>query len=140
VDRPIAGLTGSPRSIAFSPDGKAVLITGHGILGTWEAASGKLLRTLTPSARRGGATDSVASACWAPDGNIVIGSAGSVALVEGATGKELQALDGVTGTVSAVAVSPNGRYVVAAGHGVYVWELDKPLAPTAEAPDTGKAN
>jgi WD40 repeat protein len=142
VDRVIGGLTGSPHSASFSPDGKAILIAGVGILGTWDAASGKSLQTFTAtSTRRGGAVDPVACACWAPDGNVIIGHFGGVALVDATTGKELQAFDGVTGTVSAVAASPDGRYVAAAGHGVILWELDKPLVPTrAEPPASGKAN
>ncbi len=130
LDRTITGVPGSPRGVAFSPVGRSLLVYGHGVLGAWDAVTGKPLQQFTAPTRRGGG-GSPSAACWSPDGNVVVATLGSVSLLDAATGAELRHFDGASGLIDTVGVSGDGRYVVAAGRSIWVWELDKPLAPAA---------
>jgi WD40 repeat protein len=128
--RTIMDLPGTPQGVAYSPDGKLILVWGAGVLGTWDAVTGKQVTTVTagPSRRTSRFTAAVGSACWTPDGNILVGSASGVTLVDAATGKELRQFDGAPALVDAVGISGDGRLVLAAGRGLCAWEMDKPLA------------
>jgi WD40 repeat protein len=144
LDRTITGIPGTPHGIAFSPDGKALLVYGPGVLGTWDAITGKPLQQFVLPTKRGLGTGSTVAACWAPDGSVVVAALGTVVVLDAATGAELAHFDGATGFLDTVGVSGDGRYVAAAGRGVWLWAPDKPLAPPAagaagKEPPAGKA-
>jgi WD40 repeat protein len=123
----IDGLPGSPKSVAYAPDGKSVLIAGPGVLGTWDATTGKLVHNLGT----GGA------ACWAPTGTAVaVAGRDGVAVREVATGKDVRRFEGCDDPV-AVAVAPDGKFVAAAGDKLAVWELAEPLAQPTPEPGPG---
>jgi hypothetical protein len=131
--------------VAYSPDGSALLISGPGVLGVWDASSGQPLHTLDAPATGSRVTRSAEAACWAPgSGAVLVATTTGVSLIELATGKELQRFGGAIG-VRAVAVAPDGRAVAAAGTQLTLWEPEKLLVPTLPAgdkpaaPDAGKA-
>jgi WD40 repeat protein len=100
------------RTVAFSPDGK-LLVSGSydGTLRNWDAAAGKLLRTMNGHAGR------IYAVAFSPDGKIAA-SAGedkTVKLWEGATGKLVRSLDGHSGKVRAVAFAPDGSFLATGG-------------------------
>jgi WD40 repeat protein len=133
--RTIEKLPGLPRGVAYSPDGRAILIWGTGILGTWDAVTGQSLVMLADTVGgRPGAFDGANHAgCWTPDGNIITGGIGGVTLVDAKSGKELRQFDHAPEPVEAVGVSGDGHWVYAAGRGLCAWELDKPT-PGPSAP------
>jgi WD40 repeat protein len=128
--RTIADLPGMPTGVAFSPDGKLILIWGAGVFGTWDASTGKQVAILStgPGRQAGG----VATACWTPNGNILIAGGAGVRLIDAATGKDLRQFAGAPLPVDAVGVSADGKFVLAAGRGLCAWELEKPLIPGAD--------
>ena len=124
--RVIEGLPGSPRGVAYSPDGRAILIWGPGVLGSWDAVTGVPILTVTAAAaRRVPRLGSAGAAAWTPDGNIVISSTEGVALIDASSGTVLREFAGAPPLVNAVGVSGDGRFVIAAGRGIAAWELDK---------------
>lgn len=135
--RTISGLPGAPQGIAFSPDGRSILVYGPGVLGTWDAVTGNPLRSFETPTKGRPRTRPVlgeVSAAWAPDGTIVTATAGAVALHDADTWEELTQFSGPPAFVHAVAVSADGRHVVAVGRGLTAWQLDKPLFPAAAGP------
>jgi WD40 repeat protein len=129
--RTITGLPGSPTGVAFSPDGKAILVYGPGVLGTWDAVTGQPLRSF-PSA------GVPVAAAWAPNGNLVTAVDGVVALRSADDGKELLHLVSPPAAVTALGVSGDGRLIVAAGRGLAAWEPDKPLVGPSPAVPMGR--
>jgi WD40 repeat protein len=128
--RMIEGVPTMPAGVAYSPDGKSILVWGAGALGAWDAVTGASLRGVAAAARRIGV--STVAAAWAPDGNIVVAGSNGIELIDTATGKELRQFDSGPAMVDVVCVSGDGRFVVAAGQGICGWELDKPLIPGAD--------
>jgi WD40 repeat protein len=142
--RIISGIPGTPQGVAFSPDGKSILVYGPGVLGTWDAVTGKQLQTFeTPTkGRRRTRTvnlSSDVSAAWAPNGAVVTAVAGAVTLHDPETWDEVLQFSAPPAFVYAVGVSADGRTVVAAGRGLSAWQLDKPLVPAAPEPPTTPA-
>ena len=127
-------------AIAFSPDGKHLVIGGHHELTVWEAASGKLLKRIYVRAERAYAMATL------PDGKLVVaggrpGQEGDVRVfdlnVPGRTEKDVQILDGVNDpkvmvkqlvdsddSILCVAVSADGKKIASGGcdRTVRVWE------------------
>ncbi|HEX4589200.1 MAG TPA: hypothetical protein VH120_04685, partial [Gemmataceae bacterium] len=71
--RVITGVNGDPDRISYSPDGQAILVSGWGSFGVWDAATGAPVLTPTGVA---GVVGVARAACWSPDGRIVIGGPG----------------------------------------------------------------
>ncbi len=99
--------------LAYSSDGKLLATGGHGNDGDWklwEVATGKELRRVETGA-------GVHTVAFSPDGKALAATQGDgrIALWDVATGKELRALKGADGSATAVAFSPDGRLVAAAG-------------------------
>ena len=109
------------RSLAFSPDG-ARIASGdlEGAIKLWDAASGKLLRTLE------GHSKEVTSLAFSPDGaRIASGSLDhTVRLWNAASGQLLLTVDGHSESVTAVAFSPDGSRLASSSldHSIKLWE------------------
>ena len=131
-DRPIR--TPSPvRTWSFSADGKSVSVsTSAGVAGAWDTTTGKRLsfrqphepgdKALKESERLLGA-QRVASM----DGTRLFARLGETVLViEAATGKTVQKLDGHKGRVTAFVLDPDGNKAVSAGldGGIHLWDVN----------------
>ncbi len=129
--RPLEGLSnGSSFAIGFSPDGQLIAAANGRSVRLWDAATGRLVRELSPGGEGG-----VASVAFSPSDNrlLAVGYGGDakvsyVALWDIDAGTERARLTGATdlpnfpvdedtGPVGALAFSPDGKYLVA-GFGV----------------------
>jgi WD40 repeat protein len=113
------GCKGTGRGIAFSPDGK-LLAVAAGDICLWDAASGKLVRTMADH------KDTVYCVAFNPQGNrLASGDAdGLVHVWDPATGKIVYTQRGQKGAVRGVAYSPDGsRLATASMDGsVRIWD------------------
>jgi RNA polymerase sigma factor (sigma-70 family) len=104
-----------PWSMAFSPDGKTLVVgiqkgDGAGEVSLWDVATGDRRHTLTQ-------VDFVTAVACSPDGRRVASSGGGdlVRIWDIATGELLVSLPGTKGGSRSVAFSADGRLVAAAG-------------------------
>jgi WD40 repeat protein len=98
---------GSVSSVAFSPDGRSVLI-GSNDARLWEVTTGREIR------RFGGASGSVESVAFSPDGGSILtaGNDKIARLWDVATGREIRRFEGHSEEIDSVAFSPDGRSVL----------------------------
>jgi hypothetical protein len=116
-------------ALAFSRDG-SLLAAGGGLpsqsgeVKVWEAATGKLMRTL-PDVH----TDTVFSIDFSPDGARIATGSGDrmVHLIDLASGKRTARFEGHTHHVLSVAFSPDGKRLLSAGADAKVksWNVEK---------------
>jgi WD40 repeat protein len=129
-------------TVHYSADGRSILVADRSTLSVYEAVTGKPIRQVRPTGQ--GEGYNLRAACWAPNGTafIVVPELSAPLLIDAETGKELARFDRAV-DVQAVAVSPDGRFVAAAGRGLWVYELDKALTPAPssakDAPAGGKS-
>jgi WD40 repeat protein/uncharacterized caspase-like protein len=104
--------------LAFSPDGRFVVIGSSDTLQLWDVATGKLLRSFSSSTGHSSLHRSPGSfAAFSPDGQIVMsGGYGAIKLWDPATGRELRSIAPKNlGTGNVIAFSPDGRFAAYGG-------------------------
>jgi WD40 repeat protein len=115
-----------PGDFTFSPDGKLlalILIAESQGVELWDAATGKLLRTLEHPKNTG-----IARVAFAPDGKTLATATGDrVFLWEVATGKEQARLEGKIGWSVGLAFTPDGKALVSASADTraHIWDIEK---------------
>ncbi|HEY7510011.1 MAG TPA: c-type cytochrome domain-containing protein [Vicinamibacteria bacterium] len=103
-------------AVAFAPDGKTLAVAGYKEVRLFDAATGRLARTLS------GAADAVRAVAWSPDGKTVAGAGGppsrggEVLLWDASTGAAARKIEGHRDYVYAAAFSPNGRFLATASY------------------------
>ena len=117
--------------MAYSADGKQ-LVTGGGEESTvrlWDAASGKLLRTLT------GHTRWVETAAFRSDGKHIASTGWdkTVRVWDAATGRALVSFKGHPEDINDLAYSPDGKRLATASEDktIRIWDLEKILKDAA---------
>lgn len=110
-------------SLAFAPDGKSLAVAGHKEVRVLDAATGKILRTLS------GPTDAVRAVAFSPDGKSLAGAGGppsrggEIVLWDAATGERARTVEGHRDYVYSMAFSPNGRFLATGSYdkGIRLW-------------------
>ncbi len=109
-------------SLAFAPDGATLARAGLRTVKLWDSKTGEPIRTLTPT------KGTIFAVAFTPGGQTLVGGgniltkdvnhqAGLVTFWNLMTGQIIHTLEGHTGGVHAVAVSPDGRMVASGGDG-----------------------
>ncbi len=137
--RKLEGHSGEVRSVAISPDGKTALSGSRDLFGhdhtvrLWDLATGREIRKLE------GHSWPVNSVAFSPDGKTALSGScekfdaketwrcviGSLKLWDLATGREIRKLEGHSGEVRLVAISPDGKSALSGSedHTVRLWDL-----------------
>jgi WD40 repeat protein/mono/diheme cytochrome c family protein len=109
-------------AVAFAPDGERALLCAENKVYVLDAASGKVLHTLT------GHTSAVECAVFSKDGKRVVsgGDDRTLRLWDADTGKEIRAYTGHESGVKAVAISGDGKRLLSGGSDatVRLWDAD----------------
>jgi len=107
-------------SLAFAPGGTTLARAGWKTVKLWDAKTGEPVKTLTPT------KGTIFAVAFTPDGQTLVGGgniptkdvdhqAGLVTLWNLTTGQIIHTLEGHTGGVHAVAVTPDGKMVASGG-------------------------
>ncbi|MDD5491431.1 MAG: WD40 repeat domain-containing protein [bacterium] len=118
-------------AVIFSPDGKQIISGGgDGLVKIWDAATGKLLKTLKDHKA------SINSVVISPDGMIIASAGGnsfqpsdpgdfSIRLWNAASGKLLAVLRGHSWNVRTLSFSPDGKFLASGGfdNSIRLWDI-----------------
>jgi len=124
-------LTLMVEAVAFSPNGKQILLGGTDwTVRLFDAATGEEIRrfeaSFDPKDVFSGQMMSIQTAAFSPDGKRIIAGTGDHRLIvwDAATGMEMRVLPAHRGAVNSVAFSPDGRKIVTAGEdgATCVWD------------------
>jgi RNA polymerase sigma factor (sigma-70 family) len=113
-------LHGTIKALQFAPDGNSVATIGGDWVRFWDVATaGEIRRFALPNKpkRETGFSQLGARVVFSPDGSILAASSerdGLIFLLDAATGRELDRLDGPESAFKALAFSPDGK-ILAAG-------------------------
>jgi WD40 repeat protein len=110
------------RAVAVSADGQWALSAQGVYIHVWDLETRKEVALLVGHEEKG-----VLCACFSPDGALIAsgGRDQTLRLWDRKTGKELRSITGQEGEVKAVAFSPDGRSLLAAGGGAIVlWSVE----------------
>jgi WD40 repeat protein len=121
----LAGHGGAVRGVAFSPDGKRLASAGRdGSVKIWELSTGQELHRLSRALTMEAASRAIGVAFSPAGQRLALAGGRAVLLWDPASAAEPLALGGHTGTVLAVAFSPDGALIAAGGADgtVQVWE------------------
>lgn len=102
------------RTLAWSPDGQLIASGDvNGTIQVWNAKSGKRVTTYMGHTRGTG----ISRVCWMPDGQRIISSSrdGTVQIWRASTGQKFFTYHDPSGDIEAMAVSPDGSYIVTGG-------------------------
>jgi WD40 repeat protein len=137
--RHFEGLTDNVKSLAFSPDGKALAAASRdGRVAVWDAATGKdRLYVLAHPNQHDTAFSPTPCVAFAPDGKSLItaGTDGTARVWDVATAKERGRYHSPGGGFHALAVTQDGKRLVTAGAdtAAIVWDLTAPPKPAPPA-------
>ncbi len=124
-------------ALAFSPDGKTLAVGGYEEVLLWDLAAAKLVGRLSVEPSGG----IVGALAYSPDGKSLVvgtgtpGESGAVKIFDVEKAEAMANFDEPPDVVHAVAVSPDGKLLAAAGayNAVHVWNLaEKKLVATVE--------
>lgn len=134
--RSFASSTGAIRSVAFTPDGRHLVtgLTSQGSIWSEESPTGKSIRVWEISSGREvralGEWHGVDVLAVTPDGRYIVansldGPGHTIKLWDISTGRQVRVFEGHARTITAMAVSADGRRLVSASddHTVRVWDL-----------------
>jgi WD40 repeat protein/uncharacterized caspase-like protein len=105
----------------FSPDGRLLAGVVDGAIQLFEAATGKLIRSLPEGSR------SISTLSFSPDGKVLASVGDHVKLWDVNSGQELFTLTGHVGLVYSVSFTPDGRVLATGGEDrtVRFWEVSR---------------
>ena len=130
-------LTGSAQSVAFTPDGKSLIVASNfffhkgektnikskAVINLWDIKTGKLNKIIPAHAER------ISDMALSPKGKYVLLGCeepdNTVRLLDMATGKEIRKFAGHSKPVHSVAVSPDGEYVASGAEDktIVLWSI-----------------
>lgn len=115
--------------LAFLPDGKRFLCCYTGRCSTWDVATGKEVGTLKLEGRP------LATALTGDGRTLLYAESNTIHVVNIDSGKEVQRFDGHYGSITNLAVSPDGKYAAsgASDGTVRLWRLRKTEPPKRPA-------
>ncbi len=114
----------SVSAVAFSPDGRALLAGGLGLL-QWDTATGRRLRSLSPRTGAGPDGPVVQGIAFSPDGRQAVSVGPRIELWDAGSGSHLRSLEAFAEPIQALAQSGDGSRLATAGYkDLQVWRRD----------------